>query len=432
VKITVIGAGYVGLVTAACFAEVGNQVFCVEKEASKLRKLRQGISPIYEPGLEDILASNIANQRLTFSSSIGHGVNYSQLIFICVGTPERDDGYPDLSQVEEVAREVAIHITEYRLLVEKSTVPIKTHEWIATTIRRYGKRGVPFDVACNPEFLREGSAVHDFMNPDRIVIGATSIRAKELLTELYANFDCPKVITTPVAAELIKHASNSFLALKVSYINVVADICEKAGVDIKEVALGTGYDHRIGSDFLDAGIGYGGACLSKDVKAFISIAHELGIDFQLLKETEAVNRARTSQFVDKVKRALPILKGKTIAVWGLSFKPNTDDIRETPSLRIISELVTEGAKIKAYDPAAIEPFKRVVPESKNITYKTDMYQALEGANALLIITEWNQFKNADIKYMKSLMETPIVIDGRNIYDFYTMRETGFEYYGVGR
>jgi len=432
VKVTVIGAGHVGLVTAACFAEAGNQVFCVEKEASKLRKLRQGISPIYELGLEAILAGNISNQRLTFSSSVGHGVNYSQLIFICVGTPERDDGYPDLSQVEEVAREVAINLTEYRLLVEKSTVPIKTHEWIATIIRRYGKRGVPFDVACNPEFLREGSAVYDFMNPDRIVIGVTSIRAKELLSELYANFDCPKVITTPIVAELIKHASNSFLALKISYINLVADICEKAGADIKEVALGMGYDHRIGSDFLDAGIGYGGACLPKDVRAFISIAHELGIDFQLLKETEAVNQARTSQFVNKVKRALRIVKGKTIAVWGLSFKPNTDDIREAPSLRIIPELITEGARINAYDPAAIEPFKIVVPESENITYKTDMYQALDGANALLIITEWNRFKNADIKYMKSLMETPIVIDGRNIYDFDTMRETGFEYYGVGR
>ena len=431
-KITVIGAGYVGLVTAACFAEAGNQVLCVEKEAGKLKKLKEGISPVYEPGLDDILARNIANQRLTFSSSIGHGVEHSLLIFICVGTPGGDDGYTDLSQVEEVAREIANHITEYRLLVEKSTVPMRTYEWIATTIRRYGKKGVPFDVACNPEFLREGSAVHDFMHPDRIVIGATSTRAKELLTELYANFDCPKIITTPVAAELIKHASNSFLALKISYINVIADICEKAGVDIKEVALGMGYDHRIGSDFLEAGIGYGGACLSKDMKAFISIAHEMGIDFQLLKEAEAVNQARTSQFVDKVKRALPILKGKTIAVWGLSFKPNTDDIRETPSLRIIPELVTEGAKIRAYDPAAIEPFKRVIPESKNITYKTDMYQALEGASALLVVTEWNQFKNADIKRMKSLMETPIVIDGRNIYDSSTMKEMGFEYYGVGR
>ena len=431
-KITVIGGGYVGLVTAACLAEMGNQVCCVEKEAGKLKQLRAGISPIYEPGLPDILSSNLATQRLTFSSSIGHGVKHSRLIFICVGTPERDDGGPDLSQVEEVAREIAANLTEYRLLVIKSTVPIITQEQITTVIRRRGKKGVPFEVACNPEFLREGSAVYDFMNPDRIVIGVTSTRARKLLGELYAGFDCPKVVTTPIAAELIKHASNSFLALKISYINVVADICEKVGVDIKEVASGMGYDHRIGHDFLEAGIGYGGSCLRKDVKAFASVAQGLGIDFKLLRETETVNQARAFRFVARVKNVLGALKGKTIAVWGLSFKPDTDDTREAPSLKIIPELLKEGAKINAYDPAAIASFRRAFPESESITYKSDMYQALAGADALLVLTEWGQFKNADIKHMKSLMKTPVIIDGRNIYSPGTMREEGFEYYGVGR
>ncbi|MAG14841.1 MAG: UDP-glucose 6-dehydrogenase [Dehalococcoidales bacterium] len=431
-KITVIGIGYVGLVTATCLAEMGNQVCCVEKEAGKLEKLKAGIPPIYEPGLPDLLTSNLANQRLTFSTSIGHGVKHSHLIFICVGTPERDNGRLDLSQVEEVARKIAADLTEYRLLVIKSTVPIITQKQITTVIRRHKKKGVPFEVASNPEFLREGSAVYDFMNPDRIVIGVTSTRARKLLGELYAGFNCPKVVTTPIAAELIKHASNSFLALKISYINVVADICEKVGVDIKDVASGMGYDHRIGRDFLETGIGYGGSCLSKDVKTFASVAQGLGIDFKLLRETEAVNQDRAIRFVDKVKKAAGTLSGKTIAVWGLSFKPDTDDIREAPSLKIIPELRKEGAKIKAYDPAATASFRRAFPKNESITYQSDMYQTLAGADALLVLTEWDRFKNADIKHMKSLMKTHVIIDGRNIYPPDTMRGEGFQYYGVGR
>ncbi|HCB69177.1 MAG TPA: UDP-glucose 6-dehydrogenase [Persephonella sp.] len=435
-KITVIGAGYVGLVTAACFADLGNEVLCVEKVSSKLEKLCRGISPIYEPGLSEMLQRNIKEGRIQFTDRIEEGVRFSDVIFLCVGTPQGEDGKADLSQVEEASRQIAQNMTDYKLIIEKSTVPVNTHQWVKKTVKRYIKdKSIDFDVASNPEFLREGSAIYDFMNPDRIVVGVESERARKIMEELYRPFTekgFPLLITTPAAAELIKHASNSFLAMKISYINMIADLCEKVGADINEVADGMGYDKRIGRDFLNAGIGYGGSCFPKDVQAFIKIAEDHGLDFGLLKETEKINRSRRRKFLDRIEDVLWISKDKNIAVWGLAFKPNTDDIREAPSIDIVRELDRLGANLRLYDPKAMENFRYLFPEKENISYVEDMYDALKDADALLIITEWDQFKNADLDRVKQLMRLPIVIDGRNVYDPKMMKEKGFEYYSIGR
>jgi UDPglucose 6-dehydrogenase len=434
VRLTVVGAGYVGLTTAVCFAHLGNEVMVVEKLPEKVQVLKEGKVPFYEPGLEEMLKENLSMGRLFFTTDLKEGLDFSDVIFICVGTPQRPDGSADLSQVEEVARETAKLMESYKLLVEKSTVPVNTHKLIKRTVERYLKRRgkiLEFDVASNPEFLREGSAVRDFLEPDRIVIGVESERARRTMEELYKDFKCPIIFTDPTTSELIKHASNSFLAMKISYINMVADLCEKVGADVRLVAEGMGYDKRIGREFLRAGIGWGGSCFPKDIKAFIKMAKDHGVDFSLLEEVDKINQRRAVQFVEKVKSVLWSLKDKTLAVWGLSFKPNTDDIREAPSLRLVPMLLKEGARLKLYDPKAMENFKKLYPPGKDLDYAPDMYSAVKGATALLIFTEWEEFQRADLNRVKELMELPIIIDGRNIYEPKVVRGLGFEYYGVG-
>ncbi|MDW8096191.1 MAG: UDP-glucose/GDP-mannose dehydrogenase family protein [Aquificaceae bacterium] len=432
-RITVVGAGYVGLTTGACFAHLGNEVLVVEKIPQKVELLKSGRSPIYEPGLEELLRENLKEGRLRFTSDLREGLEFSEVIFICVGTPQAPDGSADLSQVEEVARETAKLMTSYKLLVEKSTVPVNTHKLIKRTVYRYLKdKSIPYDVASNPEFLREGSAIEDFLKPDRIVVGVESERAKSIFQELYRGFECPIIYTDPATSELIKHASNSFLAMKISFINMVADLCEKTGADVKLVADGMGYDKRIGRAFLNAGIGYGGSCFPKDVKAFIRMAQDYGLDFGLLKEVEKINQERPVRFLDKIKDVLWSLKDKKVAVWGLSFKPNTDDIREAPSIRIVELLLKEGAYLSLYDPKAMENFKLVFPEGRQVNYAKDMYSAVENASVLLILTEWEEFQKANLQRVKELMELPVIVDGRNIFEKDAMKSMGFEYYAVGR
>jgi len=432
-KITVIGAGYVGLVTAACFAELGNQVLCVKKTEKNLEDLRKGISPIYEPGLNEILQNNLKKDRIKFTTEIGKAVNFSQVIFVCVGTPQNDDGEADLSQIEEVAREIARNIEGYKLIIEKSTVPVHTHQWIKKTIKRYSPDEVDFEVASNPEFLREGSAVEDFMNPDRIVVGVKSDHARSTFKKLYSPLTDKGhelILVSPASAELIKHASNSFLAMKISYINMIAELCEKVGVDIKAVAEGIGSDKRIGKQFLEAGIGYGGSCFPKDVKAFIKIAEDSGIDFKLLRDTMEINSNSLMKFLEKIEDILWIDKDKKIAIWGLAFKPNTDDTCEAPSLEIVEKLHQKGAQLNLYDPQAMDNFKLSFPGDHLICYHDDKYEALRDSDALIILTEWEEFVKADLDLMRRLMKLPIIIDGRNIYEPRNMR--GFEYYGIGR
>jgi UDPglucose 6-dehydrogenase len=433
-RLTVVGAGYVGLTTAVCLAHLGNEVMVVEKLPEKVQVLKEGKVPFYEPGLEEMLKENLNLGRLFFTTDLKEGLDFSDVIFICVGTPQKPDGSADLSQVEEVARETARLMEGYKLLVEKSTVPVNTHKLIKRTVERYLKRRgkiLEFDVASNPEFLREGSAVRDFLEPDRIVIGVESEGARRIMEALYKDFKCPIIFTDPATSELIKHASNSFLAMKISYINMVADLCEKVGADVRLVAEGMGYDKRIGREFLRAGIGWGGSCFPKDIKAFIKMAKDHGVDFSLLEEVDKINQRRAVQFVEKVRSVLWSLKDKTLAVWGLSFKPNTDDIREAPSLRLVPMLLKEGARLKLYDPKAMENFKKLYPPGKDLDYAPDMYSAVEGASALLIFTEWEEFQRVDLSKVKELMELPIIIDGRNIYEPAVVRGLGFEYYGVG-
>jgi UDPglucose 6-dehydrogenase len=431
-NITVIGGGYVGLTTGICLSHLGHKVKVVEKIPQKVQMLKDGHLPIYEPGLEELLQESLQQGRISFTTDMLEGLDFSQVIFVCVGTPEQEDGSADPSQVEEVARFTAQHMKTYKLLVEKSTVPVNTHKLIKKTMQRYMKDPIEFDVVSNPEFLREGSAVKDFLQPDRIVIGIESDRAKSIMQEIYKPIKAPVIFTDPATAELIKHASNSFLAMKISFINMIADLCEKTGADAKLVADGIGYDRRIGRAFLDAGIGWGGSCFPKDVRAFIKMAEDHGVDFSLLKEVERINAERIHRFMEKVKTALWSLKDKRIAIWGLSFKPNTDDIRHAPSIKVVSLLLKHGAKLSLYDPKAMNNFKRLFPEGKDLSYAQDMYQALVDCEALLILTEWEEFKKADFQRVKRLLRLPIIIDGRNIYEPSKMREEGFEYYCMGR
>ncbi|HBY56718.1 MAG TPA: UDP-glucose 6-dehydrogenase [Candidatus Atribacteria bacterium] len=434
-KITVIGAGYVGLTTTVGFAELGNEIMCVDKLPSKIDKLSKGISPIYEPGLTEMLQKHIRQNKIHFTDKIEDGITFSDIIFLCVGTPQNDDGKADLSQVEEVAIKIAKIMNSYKLLIEKSTVPVNTHQWVKTVIKRYARKNIEFDIASNPEFLKEGSAIYDFMNPDRIVVGLESEKAKQIFEKIYKPFtdkEVPLIITTPATAELIKHASNSFLATKISYINMVSALCEKVGADINIVAEGMGYDKRIGRDFLKAGIGYGGSCFPKDVKAFIKIAEEHGVDFNLLEEVEKINITRRIKFVEKIEDILWLIKDKNIAVWGLAFKPNTDDIREAPAINIVRELEEAGANLRLYDPKASENFKSIFPEKQNLKYFKDKYDTLRDADALLIITEWDEFVNVDLDKIKDNMKLPIIIDGRNIFSTKIMKKKGFEYYSIGR
>ncbi|OIO38166.1 MAG: UDP-glucose 6-dehydrogenase [Candidatus Omnitrophica bacterium CG1_02_49_10] len=428
-NICVIGTGYVGLVTGACFADLGNEVICVDRDKKKIADLNKGLIPIYEPGLEDLVTRNRREKRLKFTTSISAGVKESDVIFIAVGTPSKENGEADLSDIENVCREIARHMPSYRLIVEKSTVPVETGRWIARTIATYNKKKAKFDVASNPEFLREGSAVRDFMNPDRIVVGVESKRAEKILNELYKPLKAPIVITDIKSAELIKHSSNAFLAMKVSFINSVANICEHVGADVTKVADGLGLDKRIGRTFLDAGIGYGGFCFPKDAAAFLRICDKFGFDFKLLRSTKEMNERQKKSFIKKVEDALWIVKGKAIGVLGLSFKPNTDDMRYAPSIEIVEALQRDGAKIRVFDPQAMAKAREVLT---GVKFCKDAYETAKGADCLLVVTEWNEFKELDLPRIKKLMNVPLIVDGRNIYEPAKMKKEGFRYISIGR
>ncbi len=424
-----IGTGYVGLVTGTCFAELGHQVICVDKDKSKIDTLNAGEVPIYEPGLKELLKKHRANKRIRFTTSIREGVQASEIIFIAVNTPPLPDGGADLSFVEACTREVAECANGSKLLVEKSTVPVQTGERIKQTLVHMTLSNGSIEVASNPEFLREGSAIQDFLKPDRIVIGVQSKKSEKLLRELYAKIKAPMVVTDINSAELIKHASNSFLAVKISYINAISQICEKVGADVARVAEGMGLDARIGKSFLSAGIGYGGSCFPKDVSAFIKIAESNGYDFTLLKDTERINNEQRSLVVKKLESALWTLKGKTIGVLGLAFKPNTDDLRNAPAKDIIQELLSRGAVVKAFDPVAAEKMKAIFP---SIEYCGTAAEVAVGAHGLLVVTEWPEFRKLNLKKVKSAMATPVVVDGRNLFDPTEMSKLGFVYHSIGR
>lgn len=428
-KICIIGTGYVGLVTGTCFADLGNKVICVDIDREKIEGLKKNKIPIYEPGLAEMVRHNKAEGRLSFTTSIREGVRKSEVIFIAVGTPPRENGEADLTHVENVSRQIANAMSGYRLVVEKSTVPVETGKWVEHTLRVNIKGNIKFDVASNPEFLREGSAIQDFMHPDRIVIGVETKRARDILLELYRPLKAPIVVTDIKSAEIIKHASNSFLATKISFINAVANICEKVGADVVKVAEGMGLDSRIGNAFLNAGIGFGGSCFPKDVSAFIRIAEKIGYDFNILKAVEKVNQQQKEIFLRKIEETLWILSNKTIGVLGLSFKPNTDDIRSAPAIEIIRRLLNAGARIKAFDPQAMPKASKIL---RKVRFCKDAYETARRADALVITTEWNEFKELDLMRLKKIMREPVIIDGRNIYDPARMKRQGFRYVGVGR
>ena len=429
--LAIIGSGYVGLVTGACFADVGHNVTCVDNDQRKIESLRQGKVPIYEPGLEEIVHRNVSAQRLRFSESIKDAVDNAQVVFIAVPTPQDASGSVDLSFIEKVAREIAGVLTDYRVIVDKSTVPVKTGEKVAESIKRYNKHGAEFDVVSNPEFLREGCAVADLMKPDRIVIGASSERAIDLMKKVYEPFMAPILVTDVNSAELIKHAANSFLALKISYINAVSAICEASGADVEKVADGIGMDRRIGRNFLNAGIGYGGSCFPKDIAAFITISEQLGVPFNLLKEVQRINATQKDRFLKAVRDALWVLRDKKIAVWGLTFKPDTDDIRSSVAIELVADMLREGAHVTAYDPKGMAKAREVKAIAGAHLTNTAM-EAIEGAEALIIATEWAEFAKVDLALVKEKMHTPMIFDGRNLYDPETMRKLGFYYTSIGR
>src|SRR5437764_10907223 len=429
--LSIIGSGYVGLVTGTCFADIGHNVTCVDNDARKIEVLRAGRVPIYEPGLEELIHRNVAAQRLRFSGSIKEGVEHSQIVFIAVPTPPHPDGSVDLSFIEKVAREIAGVLTEYRVIVDKSTVPVKTGEKVAESIKRYNRHGADFDVVSNPEFLREGCAVPDLMQPDRIVIGAQSERAIDLMKKVYEPFMAPILVTDINSAELIKHCANSFLALKISYINAVSAICEASGADIEKVADGIGMDHRIGRDFLNAGIGYGGSCFPKDIAAFITISERLGTPFNLLKEVQRINNAQKERFLKTIRETLWVLREKRIAVWGLAFKPNTDDLRSSVAIDLVADMLKDKAHVTVYDPKAMEK-AREVEAIGGAAFANSALEAVAGAEALIVATEWPEFANIDLEVVKEKMTTPIVFDGRNLFDPETMGKLGFHYHSIGR
>jgi UDPglucose 6-dehydrogenase len=436
-KIAIIGSGYVGLVSGVCLADIGHHVICVDNNPDKIKTLKKGRLPIYEPGLLELMKINVAKKRLSFTGSIGEATKKSQVIFLAVPTPPKPNGDADLTFVENVARQIAQHMDSYKLIVEKSTVPAQTGKKIRRTIhlnlaKKYksgNKILLDFDVASNPEFLKEGSSVYDFMNPDRIVIGVDSKKAEQLLREIYKPLK-PKILVTNIAsAEMIKHASNSFLATKISFINAVAQICDRVGADVLKVAEGMGLDKRIGRQFLDAGVGYGGSCFPKDVDAFIRLSERSGYDFSLLKEARSINDQQRHRFVRLIEEKLWNLKDKTIGIWGLAFKPNTDDIRNAASLEIIGLLQAEGAKIRAYDPKALNNAKKLL---RKVTFCNNAVTAAEGCDCLLLLTEWPEFKEVDFVQVRDVMRQTVIFDGRNFLDAAHLRNIGFEYFGIGR
>jgi len=448
-RIAVVGSGYVGLVAGACFADLGHDVILVDNDERKLTALKNGQVPIHEKFLPELLNRHRGN-RLTFSNDLQEAVRLSAAVFVAVGTPPTESGEADLSYVESVAREISGGIDGYKVIIEKSTVPVYTSEWVRKIILRSGIDPESFDVASNPEFLREGTAVTDFLFPDRIVIGCDTERSAEVLREVYApltngsyyqradsipqpdraTMPAPIIVTSTKSAELIKHASNAFLAMKISFINAVASVCESVGANVNQVVHGVGTDSRIGPRFLNPGIGYGGSCFPKDVMAFRAVARECGYDFRLLDEVMRINEDQRQRFLRKIRSALWTLRGKNLGVLGLAFKGGTDDIRESPALFLVQALLQEGSKITAYDPAAMERTQELM--SSGITFATSPYEAAQGADALLILTEWEEFANLDLDRLRRELRYPIVIDGRNLYDPDVMAAQGFTYYSVGR
>ena len=428
-KISVIGVGYVGLVTGTCFGDLGHQVTCVDVDEIKIEKLRAGVLPIYEPGLEEIVRRNTQAGRLEFTSSYSEAIDGSEFAFIAVGTPQGSGGEADLKYVRSAAQSIAEVMDHPLIIVNKSTVPIGTGDWVSDIVRRHQSAPVDFSVVSNPEFLREGAAINDFMHPDRIVLGSLDSEAAAQVAQLYLSLRAPIMITDLRTAEMIKYASNAFLATRISFINEIASICEALGADVKEVAVGMGYDKRIGPDFLDAGIGYGGSCFPKDVQALAHMAAVHGCHPQLLRAVMDINRDQRRQVVHKLRELLGRLDQKVLGVLGLAFKPNTDDMREAPSVELIHLLQSEGAKIRAYDPVAMVNADHYLSD---VTLCQDAYDVAQGADALVIITEWNEFKHLSLPRLKKAMRQPIIVDGRNIYEVEQMKALGFVYRGVGR
>jgi UDPglucose 6-dehydrogenase len=429
-NICVIGTGYVGLVTGAVFADLGNDVVCVDNDRAKIEGLNAGRMPIYEPGLEEMVGRNAEDRRLAFTTDLGAGIRHGDVIFIAVGTPPKTTGETDLSHVEAVAAEIGRCMDRYKVVVNKSTVPVGTGELVREVIARHQPRPVEFDVVSNPEFLREGSAIEDTLRPDRIVIGAPTQQVAMTLVELYAPIERPMIITDLPSAEVIKYASNAFLAAKISFINAIANICEAAGANVTQVIKGMGLDPRIGGTFLQAGLGYGGSCFPKDVDSLIHTAGRLGYDFKLLRSIVEINRERAAHLVESVAKALGPLDDKTIAVLGLAFKPNTDDMREAKSVEVVQLLHAAGATIRAYDPAAMDNAKRLLPAA--VTFSDSPYEAAKGAHAVVLVTEWNEFKYLNLERLRGLLERPVIFDGRNLWEPERMRRLGFEYHSVGR
>ncbi len=429
-NVTVVGTGYVGLVTGAVFADLGNDVTCVDKDVAKIEGLRAGRMPIYEPGLEELVAGNVGDGRLSFSTDLGDAVRRSDIVFIAVGTPPKATGETDLSAVEAVALGIAQALDRYKVIVNKSTVPVGTGDLVRDIIERNRRRPVNFDVVSNPEFLREGSAIEDTLRPDRIVIGAPNQQVAMTLLELYAPLERPMIITDVHSAEIIKYASNGFLAAKISFINEIANLCELAGGDVTQVMKGMGMDPRIGGAFLQAGLGYGGSCFPKDTDSLIQTSAALGYDFRMLRSVVDVNRERIARFVSLIQKALDPLDDRVIAVLGLAFKPKTDDMRDARSVEVIARLLAAGARVRAYDPAAMPNAQRVLPAG--VEYCPSSYDAAAGADAVVIATEWNEFKLLNLERLREVMRRPLVFDGRNIYEPERMRRLGFEYHSIGR
>jgi UDPglucose 6-dehydrogenase len=431
-KLCVVGTGYVGLVAGTCFAESGNDVLCVDNVAAKVEALREGVVPIYEPGLEELIRRNVAESRLAFTTDLADAVGKSQVLFIAVGTPAGDDGSADLGAVMSVAREIARTMDGYRIVVTKSTVPIGTHERLRTEMRAVTKQ--PFDVVSNPEFLKEGAAIDDFMKPDRVVIGADSARAIEIMRQLYEPFvrtGNPILVMDNASAEMTKYAANALLATRISFMNEIANLSEHVGADVDQVRRGIGYDRRIGHHFLFPGVGYGGSCFPKDVKAVIHTAYQHGMKFPLLNAVEDVNEAQKRLLVEKVAAEFgDDLRGRRFAIWGLAFKPRTDDMREAPSITIVDGLLARGAEVAAHDPEALAEARKLFGE--RVTYHRFNYDALAGADAVLIVTEWNEFRRPDFARMKQLLRHPVIFDGRNLYEPDVMRQHGFTYFPIGR
>ena len=429
-NICVVGTGYVGLVTGAVFADLGNDVVCVDKVRAKIDSLKAGRMPIYEPGLEEMVARNVDDGRLTFTTDLPAGVRQSEVIFIAVGTPPRETGETDLSHVEAVAAEIGRTMDRYKVVVNKSTVPVGTGELVREVVARHQPTPIEFDVVSNPEFLREGSAIEDTLRPDRIVIGALSQPAAMRLVELYAPLERPMIITDLPSAEVIKYASNAFLAAKISFINAIANVCEAAGADVTQVMKGMGLDDRIGAAFLQAGLGYGGSCFPKGVDSLIHTAGRLGYDFRLLKSVVDINRERAPRLVETIRKVLSPLDGKTVAVLGLAFKPNTDDMREAKSVEVIEQLQAAGATVRAYDPVATDNARALLPAG--VTYSASPYEAAQDADAVVLVTEWNEFKFINLERLRRVLRRRVIFDGRNIWEPERMRRLGFEYYSIGR